>query len=95
MWTARIFAGITFSGIIFLLWFLVQLLREGPFRSLRIRSVRPADYAAMNPLQLQSEWTAVKREDDGVTLHSIWRYGANHTTEIEKGEPSCGTSSSY
>jgi len=32
MWTAMIFAGITFSGIIFLLWFLVQLLREQPFR---------------------------------------------------------------
>ena len=95
MLTARIFAGIVFAGIIFLLWFLIQLLREQPFRSHRIRPVRPADYAAMNPLQLQSEWTAVMREDDGVTLHSIWRYGANHTTEIEKGEPSCGTSSSY
>ena len=51
MWTARIFAGIAFSGIIFLLGFLIQLLREQPFRSHRIRSVRPADYAAMNPLQ--------------------------------------------
>ena len=95
MLTARIFAGIVFAGIIFLLWFLIQLLREQPFRSHRIRTVRPADYAAMNPLQLQSEWAAVKREDNGITLHSIWRYGANHTTEVEKGEPSCGISSSY
>ena len=87
MWTARIFAGIAFSGIIFLLGFLIQLLREQPFRSDRIRSVRPADYAAMNPLQLQSQWAAVKREDDAVTLHSVWRYGLNQTTEIEKEEP--------
>jgi hypothetical protein len=95
MLTARIFAGIVCAGIIFLLWFLIQLLREHPFRSHRIRSVRPADYAAMNPLQLQNEWAAVRREDNRVTLHSIWRYAANHTTEVEKGEPSCGISSSY
>ena len=95
MWTDRIFAGIAFSGIIFLLGFLIQLLREQPFRSHRIHSVRPADYAAMNPLQLQSEWAAVKREDDRVTLHSILRYGAHHTTEVEKEEPACGISSSY
>ena len=95
MLTARIFAGIVFAGIIFLLWFLIQLLREQPFRSHRIRSVRPADYAAMNPLQLQSEWAAVKREGDRVTLHSIWRYASNRTTEVEKGEPSCAISSSY
>jgi hypothetical protein len=93
MWTARIFAGIAFSGIVFLLVFLIQLLREQPFRSHRIRSVRPADYAAMNPLQLQSEWAAVKREDDVATLHSVWRYGLNQTTKIEKEEPSCGISS--
>ena len=95
MLTARIFAGIVFAGVIFLLWFLIQLLREHPFRSHRIRSVRPVEYVAMNPLQLQSEWAAVKRKDDRITLHSIWRYGANHTTEVEKGEPSCGISSSY
>ena len=95
MLTARIFAGIVSAGIVFLLWFLVQLLREGPFRPRRIRLVRPVDYAAVNRLQLQSEWAAVKREDNNVTLHSIWRYGVNHTTEIEKGEPSCGISSSY
>jgi hypothetical protein len=69
MWTARIFAGIALSGIIFLLWFLIHLVREGPFRSHQIRSVRPTDYAAMNPLQLQSEWAAVKRQDD--TRHCI------------------------
>jgi hypothetical protein len=95
MWTARIFAGIVFVGVIFLLWFLVQLLREQPFRSHRIRLVRPADFAVMNPLRLQSEWDAVKREDETVTLHSIWRYGVNHTANVEKGEPSCGISSSY
>jgi hypothetical protein len=78
--TPEVFAGIAFSGIIFLLWFLVHLLREGPFRSHRIRSVRPVDYAAMNPLQLQSEWAAVKREDDAA-LQSVWRYGLNQTTE--------------
>jgi hypothetical protein len=95
MWTARIFAGIVFAGIAFLLWFLVQLLREQPFRSHRIQLVRPADHAALNQLQLQSEWAAVKREADTVTLHSVWRYGVNYTTESEKGEPSCRISSSY
>jgi len=93
MWTAVIFAGITFSGIIFLLWFLVQLLREQPLRLRRIRLTHPLDYAALYQLRLESEWATVKREDDTVTLH--WRYGVSHTTEVEKGEPSCGISSSY
>lgn len=95
MWTGGIFAGIVFAGVVFLLWFLVQLLREQPFRSRRIRLVRPVDYTAMTRLQLQGEWAAVKREAGSVTLHSIWRYGMNHTTEIEKGDSSCGISSSY
>jgi hypothetical protein len=95
MWIATIFAGIAFAGATFLIWFLVHLLGEQPFRTRRIRLVRPVDYAAMNPLQLRSEWAAVKHEDDTVTLHSIWRHGANQTTEIRKGEPSCGISSSY
>ena len=69
MWTARIFAGIALSGITFLLWFLVQLLREQPFRPRRIRLTYP-DRAAIKPLQLRRE--AVKNEDDPVTLH--WRY---------------------
>jgi hypothetical protein len=95
MWTARIFAGVVFAGVVFLLWFLVQLLRERPFRPRRVRLIRPLGYAAMHQLQLQSEWAGVKREDDAVTLHSVWRYGLNQTTDIEKEEPSCGISSSY
>ena len=95
MLIARIFAAITFTGVVFLSWFLIQLLREGPFRSRRIRVIRPVGYATKHRLRLQNESATVKREDDKVTLHSVWRYGVNHTTEIEKGEPSCGISSSY
>jgi hypothetical protein len=94
MWTAGIFAGIIFAGIVFLLSFLIHLLREHPFRASRRRVVRPVGNGAVSPLQLQSEWAAVKREDDAVTLHSVWRYSANQTNQIPKGEPSCGISSS-
>ena len=53
MWTAMIFARITFSGIIFLMWFLVQLLREQPFRPRRIHLTHPLDYAAVHQLRLE------------------------------------------
>jgi hypothetical protein len=63
--------------------------------------------APMNPLRLQSKWSALSREDGAVTLHSIWRYGLNHSNKSHQGlhpglrqrerqgEPSCGISSSY
>jgi hypothetical protein len=92
MWTARIFAGIVFAGVVFLLWFLLQLLREVRFRPRRVRLIRPLDYY-VNRLRLESEWAMVKREDDTVTLH--WRYGVSHSIEDEKGEPSRGISSPY
>ncbi len=95
MWTVEIFAGIIFAGIIFLLWFLVQLFREHPFRSGHVIQIRPIGSTNGKPLQLQSDWAAVRREPNAVTLHSIWRYGVSHVTEVEKGEPSCGISSSY
>lgn len=95
MWIAGIFAAVAFAGILFLLWFLVQLLREQPFQSRQIQLIRSLDYAALNPLQLHSEWAVVKRDSHALTLHSIWRYGVNQTLQVEKGGPSCGISSSY
>jgi hypothetical protein len=61
MWTAMIFAGITFSGIIFLMWFLVQLLREQPFRPRRIHLTHPFGLRSRVPVTAR-KWVGHTQE---------------------------------
>ncbi len=93
MWTAAVFAGIALVGIVFLLWFLSHLLQERPLRRRGLDRRQPAE-AARYGLRLRSEWAAIKREEQAVTLHSVWQYKVTHAPEIGKGEPSWPISSS-
>ena len=70
MWTAAVFAGIALVGIVFLLWFLSHLLQERPLRRRGLDRRQPAE-AARYGLRLRSEWAAIKREEQAVTLHSV------------------------
>ena len=87
MWTAAVLAGIALLGIVFLLWFLAHLLQERPLRRTGAKRIYSAD-EVQNGFQLRSEWAAIRREEDTLTLHSVWRYKAAHAPDIEKGEPS-------
>jgi hypothetical protein len=94
MWTARILIGVIIAGIGFLLWFLAGLFREQPLRLPRVRLQFARQASGIRHLRLWNRWSAVRHEENVMTVHSVWWYGASRAGTV-KGEPSCGTSSSY
>ena len=89
--STRIFFGITFSGVGFLLWFLVGLIREEIRYSRRKLMPSALRDSGREKLPLRGQKTAIQREQDAVTVRLVWWYGAS----TQEGEPTCGISSSY
>ncbi len=93
MCAVSIFIRIIVAGTLFLPWFVIQPLREHPFAVHSAVSAAPADRESLNPLQLEEEWSTVRRQESALALHSAWRYRFVPITTINEGEPSCGISS--
>jgi hypothetical protein len=69
MWTTQISVGIIFAGILFMLWFLLHLLREQPLRMRKKALAMPLKRVAVQRLRFEKTWAAAKREHGTAIFH--------------------------
>jgi hypothetical protein len=85
MWTARIFFGIAFAAIGFLLWFLLGLIREEIVFSRCTLAPALITWPDRDRLKLPARRSALQREPESITVRMVWWYGP----ASNEGESSC------